>query len=92
MAILGIAMTFMEIGTRKKHFARSIGFTLLIGFHYWIVHEFAIGVGRGNVLPPMIAGWIANTLFPWDWTVSLVTSSIMLPAEGMVVASENEGD
>ena len=63
MAILGIAMTFMEIGTRKKHFARSIGFTLLIGFHYWIVHEFAIGVGRGNVLPPMIAGWIANTLF-----------------------------
>ncbi len=63
MAILGISITLMELGTRQKHFARSIGLTLLIGFNYWIIHEFALGVGRGNVLPPALAGWTANILF-----------------------------
>ncbi len=63
MAILGISITMMELGTRQKQFARSIGFTLLIGFHYWIIHEFALGVGRGNVMPPVLAGWTANILF-----------------------------
>ena len=63
MAILGISITMMELGSRQKHFARSIGFTLLIGFHYWIIHEFALGVGRGNVMPPVLAGWTANILF-----------------------------
>ena len=63
MAILGISITLMELGSRQKHFARSIGFTLLIGFHYWIIHEFALGVGRGNVLPPVLAGWMANIFF-----------------------------
>lgn len=63
MAILGISITMMELRTRRKHFARSIGFTLLIGFHYWIIHSFAIGIGRGDVIPPAVAGWTANTLF-----------------------------
>ena len=63
MAILGISITFMDIGIRRKHFARSIGLTLLIGFHYWIIHAFALGIGRGNMLPPMLAGWTANILF-----------------------------
>ncbi len=63
MAILGISITLLELGTRQKHFARSIGFTLLIGFHYWVIHEFALGVGRGNVMPPALAGWTANILF-----------------------------
>tara|TARA_B100000315_G_scaffold259641_2_gene316464 strand:- start:190 stop:1239 length:1050 start_codon:yes stop_codon:yes gene_type:complete len=63
MAILGISITLLELGTRRKHFARSIGYTLFIGFHYWIIHSFAIGIGRGNVMPPILSGWTANIIF-----------------------------
>ena len=30
---------------------------------YWIIHSFALAVGHGTVLPPMLAGWTANILF-----------------------------
>ena len=63
MAIIGASIILMDIGIRRKHFARSIGLTLLIGFHYWIIHTFSLGIGKGNLLPPMLAGWMANIVF-----------------------------
>jgi lipopolysaccharide export system permease protein len=32
-------------------------------FLYWILHSFCISLGRGEVLPPVVAAWTANFVF-----------------------------
>lgn len=36
---------------------------IVIVFLYWVVFSFCISLGYGNVLPPVIAAWLANLLF-----------------------------
>ncbi len=34
-----------------------------IAFAYWVVHSFCVSLGYGQILPPLIAVWVANVLF-----------------------------
>ena len=63
MVLVGIALSLRRSGARGGSMAMGIGQALAIGFCYWTTHSIAIALGRGGVLTPLIAAWIANTLF-----------------------------
>jgi lipopolysaccharide export system permease protein len=46
---------------------RNLPGALAIGigaaFMYWILHSFCISLGKGEVLPPVVAAWAANFVF-----------------------------
>jgi lipopolysaccharide export LptBFGC system permease protein LptF len=33
---------------------------LVIGFSYYVLHSYAIAVGRAEILEPAVAAWLAN--------------------------------
>ena len=63
MVLVGIALSLRRSGTRGGSMAMGIGEALAVGFCYWTTHSIAIALGRGGVLTPLIAGWMANMLF-----------------------------
>jgi lipopolysaccharide export system permease protein len=63
MVLVGIALSLRRSGTRGGSMAMGIGQALAIGFCYWTTHSIAIALGRGGVLTPLIAAWMANILF-----------------------------
>jgi lipopolysaccharide export system permease protein len=63
MVLVGIALSLRRSGIRGGSMAIGIGQALLVGFLYWAAHSIAIAFGRGGVLPPVVAGWLANVLF-----------------------------
>ena len=63
MALVGIALSLRRSGARGGSMAMGIGQALAVGFCYWTTHSIAIALGRGGVLTPLIAAWMANGLF-----------------------------
>lgn len=63
MVIVGIALSLRRSGVRGASMAMGIGQAFIVGFCYWTTHSIAIALGRGGVLAPMLAGWMANVLF-----------------------------
>jgi lipopolysaccharide export system permease protein len=63
MVMVGIAMSLRRSGDRGGSMAIGIGQALAIGFCYWTAHSIAIALGRGGVLTPLVASWMANLLF-----------------------------
>jgi lipopolysaccharide export system permease protein len=63
MVMVGIALSLRRSGTRGGSMAMGIGQAFAIGFCFWATHSIAIAFGRGGVLTPLIAGWMANVLF-----------------------------
>ena len=63
MVIVGIALSLRRSGVRGGSMAMGIGQAFIVGFCYWTTHSIAIALGRGGVLAPMLAGWMANLLF-----------------------------
>ena len=63
MVLIGIALSLRRSGARGGGMAVGIGQALAVGFCYWATHSIAIALGRGGVLTPLIAGWMANVLF-----------------------------
>ena len=63
MVLVGIALSLRRSGARGGSMAMGIGQALAIGFCYWTTHSIAIALGRGGVLTPLIAAWMANILF-----------------------------
>lgn len=63
MVLVGIALSLRRSGTRGGSMAMGIGLALAVGFCYWTTHSIAIALGRGGVLTPLIAAWMANVLF-----------------------------
>jgi len=63
MVMVGIALSLRRSGTRGSSMTVGIGQALAIGFCYWTTHSIAIALGRGGVLTPLLAGWMANMLF-----------------------------
>lgn len=63
MVLVGIALSLRRSGTRGGSMAMGIGQALAVGFCYWTAHSIAIALGRGGVLTPLIAAWMANMLF-----------------------------
>ena len=63
MVIVGIALSLRRSGVRGGSMAMGIGQAFIVGFCYWTTHSIAIALGRGGLLAPMLAGWLANVLF-----------------------------
>lgn len=63
MVIVGLALSLRRSGVRGGTMAVGIGQAFVVGFCYWTTHSIAIALGRGGLLAPMLAGWIANLLF-----------------------------
>ncbi len=63
MVLVGIALSLRRSGVRGGSMAVGIGQAFLVGFCYWTTHSIAIALGRGGLLAPMLAGWMANALF-----------------------------
>jgi lipopolysaccharide export system permease protein len=63
MTVVGIALSLRRAGVRGGGMAIGIGQALVIGFLYWTTHSITVALGRSGVLPPVIAGWMANLLF-----------------------------
>lgn len=58
-----IGISFSVISERSGGMARSIGAGIIIGFSYWLVHAFALSLGRSGTIPPLLSAWTANILF-----------------------------
>ena len=61
MAILGIPFALM-IG-RSGGMALGIAISTCLGLAYWIFFSFCVSLGKGGVLHPFVAAWIANIIF-----------------------------
>lgn len=61
MAMIGIAFGLRN--NRGIGIAKSIGISMVIGFHYWIVHSITVSLGYGGIIPPTLAAWAANIIF-----------------------------
>lgn len=61
MSFLGIPFA-LRIG-RSGSVAVGITASMAIGFIYWLFFSLSIALGRGGVLPPVLAAWSANLVF-----------------------------
>ena len=43
--------------------ALSFGIAMLIGFGYFVLSAFCISLGHSGALPPVISGWLTNSIF-----------------------------
>lgn len=59
LVIIGISFSLIKT-ERSGGIMQSIGVGIVIGFSYWIVHAFALSVGRSGTIPPIISAWFAN--------------------------------
>lgn len=60
MALIGIAFA---LRTGKRGALAWTGACVVVAVGYSILNSFSISLGRGGVLPPMIAAWLPNALF-----------------------------
>jgi lipopolysaccharide export system permease protein len=61
LVIIGISFSLMK-SERSGGIMQSIGVGIVIGFSYWIVHAFAMSLGRSGTIPPILSAWIANLI------------------------------
>ncbi|MBN2254693.1 MAG: LPS export ABC transporter permease LptG [Deltaproteobacteria bacterium] len=62
LAVIGISFSLSK-SERSGGISQSIAIGIVIGFSYWIVHAFALSLGRSGSLQPLVAAWTANMLF-----------------------------
>jgi lipopolysaccharide export system permease protein len=55
-----VVIPFALQPARSGNMAKSILAAFIIGFSYYIVHSFAVSMGRAEFLPAFLAAWTAN--------------------------------
>lgn len=64
IAIIFVGLPFaLTVGNRKGLTFASVGSALVIGFLFYVVNAIGIALGKGNILPPVLAAWSAPFLF-----------------------------
>ncbi|MCK5256142.1 MAG: LPS export ABC transporter permease LptG [Deltaproteobacteria bacterium] len=58
-----LAIPFALRTGREGGMAWGVGLSVIIGFVYFVFFNFSLSLGRGELLPPLIAAWSANFLF-----------------------------
>jgi lipopolysaccharide export system permease protein len=61
LIFIGISFSLMKT-ERGGGMMQSIGVGIAIGFSYWVVHAFALSLGRSGIIPAFPSAWIANLL------------------------------
>lgn len=70
MAFIGIAFA---LRTGKRGVMAWTGACVVVAVCYSILNSFSISLGRGGVLPPLIAAWLPNALFTVAGLSSVLT-------------------
>ncbi len=70
MALIGIAFA---LRTGKGGVMAWTGACVAVGVCYFLLHLLSINLGRGGVLPPLVAAWLPNGLFAAAGLGSLFT-------------------
>lgn len=65
---ISVVMAMIAIPLASRHsrgsgVAASVGAALVVGFSYWVVLALTTSLGKGGVLPPLLAAWTANLIF-----------------------------
>jgi len=50
-------------GSTKDGMTISFAYGIVTAFIYWSFYSFCLSLGYGNILPPLLAAWIANLIF-----------------------------
>lgn len=50
-------------GSTKDGMTISFAYGIVTAFIYWSFYSFCLSLGYGNILPPVVAAWIANLIF-----------------------------
>ena len=53
----------LAVGRRRAHSFTSIGIAIAIGFLYYVTNAVGLALGKGGLLPPVIAAWLAPMIF-----------------------------
>jgi lipopolysaccharide export system permease protein len=62
--LLSVVGTGIAIrGKLKEGLPVSIVYGLGVAFLYWVFYSFSVSLGRGEMLPPLLAVWVANFVF-----------------------------
>lgn len=72
MAIIAIPLASRH--SRQSSTAANVGIALVIGFSYWVVLALTMALGKGELLPPIVAAWSANGLFAVIGTIFFLGS------------------
>jgi lipopolysaccharide export system permease protein len=62
LVTIGISFSLMKT-ERSGGVMQSIGVGIIIGFSYWIVHAFALSLGRSGTIPPLLSAWFTNIIW-----------------------------
>ncbi len=68
MALIGVSF---GLRTGRAGVMIWVGVCIPMGFLYWMLLSLAIALGRGGVLPPLVAAWLPNLIFGAAGTFSL---------------------
>jgi lipopolysaccharide export system permease protein len=63
LVMMLLAVPLSTRGTRRSSVAFSLGLGVALGFLYYVVLAFSLGVGKWGSLPPVVAAWASNVLF-----------------------------
>jgi len=61
MSVLGVGLALWQ--QRREGFAANVFYGIVLAFLYWTLHSFCLSLGYGELLPPIVASWIANSVF-----------------------------
>ena len=61
LSLLGSGLALR--GSTKDGLAISFAYGIITAFIYWSFYSFCLSLGYGNILPPLLAAWIANLIF-----------------------------
>jgi len=68
MAMMGVSF---GLRTGKAGVMLWVGACIPMGFLYWMLLSLGFALGRGGVLPPLVAAWIPNLVFGTAGLISL---------------------
>ncbi len=69
-----IAIPFALRSSRSGGIVMGIGISIIIAFIYWIIMSFGMSLGKGGILPPILAAWLANIIFSAAGAVMLLSA------------------
>lgn len=68
-----IAIPFAIRHNRSGGIMIGIGVSIIIGIIYFVMLSFGISLGKGGILPPILAAWLANIIFSTAGVVMLLS-------------------
>lgn len=61
MCLIGSAIALR--GKTREGMAVSFAYGIVTAFVYWSLYSFCLSLGYGEILPPLLAAWMANLIF-----------------------------